>query len=77
MTLIEDQTYQPKILVIDDERRIRDGCSKILLRENCLVDVAEDGDTGLKMIEEKHYDIILTDLMMPGVGGMEIVARVR
>jgi PAS domain S-box-containing protein len=77
MALIEDQTFQPKILVIDDEKRIRDGCSKILLREDCLVDVAEDGDTGLRMIEEKHYDIILTDLMMPGIGGMEIVARVR
>lgn len=71
MALIEDQTYCPKILVIDDEKRIRDGCSKILTKENCLVDTAESGETGLTMIAEKHYDIILTDLMMPGIGGME------
>jgi two-component system phosphate regulon sensor histidine kinase PhoR len=77
MALIEDQTYCPKILVIDDEKRIRDGCSKILTKENCLVDTAESGETGLMMIAEKHYDIILTDLMMPGIGGMEVLAEVR
>jgi len=77
MALIEDQTYQPKILVIDDEKRIRQGCSKILTKERCLVDTAENGETGLKMIAGKYYDIILTDLMMPGIGGMEVVAKVR
>ncbi len=77
MTLIENQTYQPKILVIDDEKRIREGCFKILIKENCLVDMAESGETGLKMLAEKHYDIILTDLMMPGIGGMEVLAKVR
>ncbi|UCH08236.1 MAG: response regulator [Deltaproteobacteria bacterium] len=72
-----DQTYQPKVLVIDDEKRIREGCFKILTKENCLVDMAESGETGLSMIAKKHYDIILTDLMMPGIGGMEVLAKVR
>jgi len=77
MVLVEDQAYQPKILVIDDERRIREGCSKILKKEKCLVDVAGNGDVGLEMIAERHYDIVLTDLMMPGTGGMEVVSKVR
>jgi len=77
MALIEDQTYQPTILVIDDEKRIREGCYKILTRENCLVEMAENGESGLKMLAGKHYDIILTDLMMPGIGGMEVLAKVR
>jgi len=77
MALIEDQTYQPTILVIDDEKRIREGCYRILTKENCLVEMAENGEMGLKMIDEKHYDIILTDLMMPGIGGMEVLAKVR
>ncbi|GAF71272.1 unnamed protein product, partial [marine sediment metagenome] len=77
MALIEDQTYQPTILVIDDEKRIREGCYKILIKENCLVEMAENGESGLKMLGEKHYDIILTDLMMPGIGGMEVLAKVR
>jgi PAS domain S-box-containing protein len=77
MALIEDYTYQPKILVIDDEERIRTGCSRILTKENCLVDMAENGEIGLKMIGEKFYDIVLIDLMMPGIGGMEVLAKVR
>jgi two-component system phosphate regulon sensor histidine kinase PhoR len=77
MALIEDRAYQPRILVIDDEQRIREGCFKILTKENCLVELAESGERGLEMIEENYYDIILTDLMMPGIGGMEVIAKVR
>jgi len=77
VALIEDQKYQPKILVIDDEKRIREGCSKILTKERCIVDMAENGDTGLKMIADRHYDIVLTDLILPGMGGMEVVNKVR
>jgi PAS domain S-box-containing protein len=77
VALIEDQKYQPKILVIDDEKRIREGCSKILTKERCIVDMAENGDIGLKMIADRHYDIVLTDLILPGIGGMEVVNKVR
>ena len=77
MTLTEDQTFRPTILVIDDEKRIREGCSKILKKEKCFVDMAENGNVGLEMIASKHYDIVLTDLMMPGIGGMEVVNKVR
>jgi two-component system phosphate regulon sensor histidine kinase PhoR len=77
MALIDDLAYQPRILVIDDEERIRQGCSKILTKENCLVEMAESGEQGLEMIAENYYDIILTDLMMPGISGMEVIAKVR
>jgi len=77
MTLTEDQAFRPTILVIDDEKRIREGCSKILKKEKCIVDMAENGNAGLEMIADKHYDIVLTDLMMPGIGGMEVVNKVR
>jgi two-component system, OmpR family, phosphate regulon sensor histidine kinase PhoR len=77
MALIEDRVYQPRILVIDDEQRIREGCFKILIKENCLVELAESGERGLEMLAENYYDIILTDLMMPGISGMEVIAKVR
>ena len=70
-------SYQGKILVVDDEKRIRDGCSTVLRQEGFEVAVAEDGYKGLKMIEEGHFDIILLDLMMPGVSGMDILDRVK
>jgi two-component system phosphate regulon sensor histidine kinase PhoR len=77
MALIEDRAYQPRILVIDDEHRIREGCFKVLTKENCLVELAESGEKGLEMLAENYYDIILTDLMMPGISGMEVIAKVR
>jgi PAS domain S-box-containing protein len=65
------------ILVIDDEERIRDGCRKVLSQEGFDVATADCGEIGLKMIEERHYDIILLDLMMPSLSGFDVLARVK
>jgi len=68
---------KPTILVIDDEERIRDGCRKVLSQEGFDVATADCGERGLGMIEEKHYDIILLDLMMPSLSGFDVLARVK
>ena len=68
---------KPSILVIDDEKRIRDACCKILTQAGFEVAVAEDGIIGLEMIEREHFDIILLDLMMPSLSGFDVLARVR
>ncbi len=67
----------PAILVIDDEERIRTGCRKVLSREGFEVETAESGEIGLKMIEDKYYDIILLDLMMPSLSGFDVLSRVK
>ena len=67
----------PRILVVDDEKRIRDACHKMLTQEGCEVERAETGDSGLRMLEDRHYDIVLLDLMMPGLPGLEALERVR
>lgn len=67
----------PAILVIDDEERIRNGCRKVLAQEGFEVETAESGEIGLKMIEEKYYDIVLLDLMMPSLSGFDVLARVK
>lgn len=72
----QDRT-RPSVLVIDDEERIRKGCRKVLSREGFDVETADGGERGLKMIEEKHYDIILLDLMMPSLSGFDVLARVK
>ncbi len=69
--------FNPRILVIDDEKRIRDGCYKVLTEEGFEVARAEDGKRGIEMIEEAHYDIILLDLMMPGLSGFDVLAHVK
>ena len=62
-----------KILVIDDERPIRSTLKEILEFENYKVDTAEDGQQGLEMILANKYDLILTDIKMPKMDGMEVL----
>jgi two-component system phosphate regulon sensor histidine kinase PhoR len=69
--------YGTRILVVDDEKRIRDGCQSILTAEGFEVQVAENGYAGLAKIEEQHFDIILLDLMMPGLRGIDLLDHVK
>lgn len=62
------------ILVVDDDPVIRHLLQQRLRKENYKVEVAEDGYVAEKMLEEHSYDIVLTDLMMPGeIGGLEVL----
>jgi signal transduction histidine kinase len=70
-------TFQPRVLVIDDEKRIRDACHKMLTQRGFDVARAESGDEGLERIEKEHFDLILLDLMMPGLSGIDVLERVR
>ena len=63
----------PKILVIDDERPIRSTLKEILEFEKFQVDLAEDGKAGLELIKKSKYDIILCDIKMPKMDGMEVL----
>ena len=69
--------FLPQILVVDDEERIREGCQIVLSDLGFEVDIAPDGEKGLKMIEERHFDIILLDLMMPTISGFDVLSKVR
>jgi two-component system, OmpR family, phosphate regulon sensor histidine kinase PhoR len=69
--------FHPRILIIDDEKRIREGCHKVLTEEGFDVALAEDGNRGIEMIEKDHYDIILLDLMMPGLSGFDVLGHVK
>jgi DNA-binding NtrC family response regulator len=64
------------ILVIDDERSIRNTLKDILGLEGHVVDVAENGITGLEMIKSKDYDIILCDIKMPEMDGLEVLKKI-
>ena len=65
------------ILVVDDERGIREGCRRILSTEGYSVDAAENGKEGLERVRGKSYDLILVDLMMPVMGGLEMMDKVK
>ena len=66
-----------RILVIDDERGIREGCKRALAPEGYVIDLAEDGAVGLEKVLANAYDLILVDLMMPGIGGLDLIRKVH
>ncbi|MBU9724003.1 response regulator transcription factor [Bacillus alkalicola] len=70
-------TQEAKILVVDDEERIRRLLKMYLERENYEVDDAENGEKALKLALDKDYDLIVLDLMMPGIDGIEVCEEIR
>ena len=66
-----------KILVIDDERSIRNTLKDILEYEKYEVDLAEDGNKGIEKVKNAEYDIILCDIKMPGLDGIEVLEHLN
>ncbi|MBP8625626.1 MAG: response regulator [Syntrophorhabdaceae bacterium] len=66
-----------RILVVDDEKGIREGCRRILAGEGHAVDVAENGKVGLDKVKTNHYDLLVVDLMMPVMGGIDMMGHVK
>ncbi len=63
------------ILIIDDEKAIRKTLSEILSFEGYKIDEAQDGEEGLKLFKEKTYDVVLCDIKMPKLDGIEFLQR--
>ncbi len=66
-----------RILIIDDEEVIRDGCCQVLSRKGYPVESTGDALRGLEMALRDVYDVILLDIRMPRMDGMEILRRLK
>ncbi len=66
-----------RILVIDDEAGIRESLEVLLSLEGYSVDLAIDGETGLRDLEQNLYDLVLLDLALPGKSGMELLPMIH
>ncbi|MBD2722695.1 MULTISPECIES: sigma-54-dependent transcriptional regulator [Hymenobacter] len=67
----------PRILIIDDEKAIRNTLKEILEFESYQVDQAEDGPAGLDMLIQQKYDVVLCDIRMPKMDGLEVLTRAQ
>jgi DNA-binding NtrC family response regulator len=67
----------PRILIIDDEKAIRNTLKEILEFEDYKVDQAEDGPAGLDMLIQQKYDVVLCDIRMPKMDGLEVLTRAQ
>lgn len=70
-------SFMAKLLIIDDERGIRNTLKEILADEGHEVDVAENGKQGLEMAQAKAYDLIFSDIKMPEMDGMELLKALK
>jgi len=68
---------RPRVLVVDDEAAIRDLLSKTLALAEYDVDMAPDGRTALERLRIIPYDLLITDLKMPGVDGLSVIREAR
>src|SRR3990170_5303230 len=66
-----------RILVIEDEKKVASFIKKGLEEEHYAVDIAHDGETGFYLSEINDYDLIVLDLMIPKIGGLEVLKRIR
>jgi DNA-binding response OmpR family regulator len=66
-----------KVLVVEDSERLRRSLHQGLQRLGYAVDLAEDGDGGLAFAETYDYDVIVLDLMLPGLPGLDLLRRLR
>jgi DNA-binding NtrC family response regulator len=66
-----------KVLVVDDEATVGKSIRKALEREGYDIDIALSGEDALKMQEGKGYDVMLVDLMMPGMSGLDLLKSVK
>jgi signal transduction histidine kinase len=73
----ETMSKPARILVVDDELGIREGCRRALTPHGFEVEVAENAPTGLRKLREDQFDVLLLDIMMPGMSGLEMLQQVQ
>ena len=66
-----------RILIVDDEETVIKSCLRILGGGDYYVEVAHDGREALRKIEENPYDVMILDVVMPNMGGLEVLRRVK
>ncbi len=66
-----------RILIVDDEPSITEFVSYNLVKEGYAVDIAQDGDTALELARDKQFDLVVLDVMLPGIDGYEVCRRLR
>ncbi len=66
-----------RILLVEDEKKIADSLKKGLSEHNYIVELAYDGVSGRKLFEDHHFDLIILDINLPGMSGIELCRKIR
>jgi DNA-binding NtrC family response regulator len=66
-----------EILIVEDEKTLRESLQRLFIREGYRVESAESGERALTMAEERYFDIVISDIILPGIDGIEMMTRMR
>lgn len=66
-----------RILIVDDEASIRDLCARVLARAGFVVATASNGTEGLKKLQDGAYDLVISDIRMPDISGLEVLEHAK
>jgi len=68
---------KPRVMVVDDEEPIRRMMGNLLRKLGCTVDTADGSDAATRLLEQDDYDMVLVDVVMPGVDGLELAEQMH
>ncbi|MCD6549996.1 response regulator [bacterium] len=66
-----------KILIVEDDKFLRDLLARKLIKEGYEISVAVDGEEALRKVKEEKPNLILLDLILPGIGGFDVLAQIK
>jgi DNA-binding response OmpR family regulator len=66
-----------KLLLVEDEDTLRESLKRVFIRDGYEVDTVYDAESALKILEERTYDLIITDILLPGITGIELLKKYK
>lgn len=66
-----------RLLIIEDEETLCESLKRVLSKEGYIVDTAGSAESALEIFEKGHYDLIITDIILPGISGIEFLKKVK
>ena len=66
-----------RILIVEDDQKMKDGLRHIMRKEGYCVDAVNSGEAALKKIKAVEYDLIISDLKLPGISGMDVLKAIK
>jgi DNA-binding NtrC family response regulator len=66
-----------RLLIVEDEDTLRESLKRVFRHDGYEVDSVNSSETALQVLQSRHYDLIITDIVLPGIDGIELVRRCR
>lgn len=66
-----------RILIVEDEDTLCESLQRVFRREGYEADIADSAETAFRLLDNNTYDLILTDVILPGISGIELIARYK